>query len=329
MDLNRFARAGMLALACVATLVCGTAGAQGAYPNRPIRLIVPFSPGGTSDFTARVVAQKVSQTIGQSMVVENKGGAAGTIGADFVAKSAPDGYTIMLTDTTFAIVPGITAKLPYDPLKDFAPLTLGVKVPSLVCVNPGMPVKTLKELLEYARKNPGKVAYGSGGVGTAVHLAGAFLANIGGAEMIHVPYKGAGPAISDVVAGQLQLVIPSMPTVVSFVKSGRLRALAITATKRNEQVPEVPTVAEAGLPNYDATSWFGFSAPAATPRAVVDKLNREMVAALNDKEVRETLVKQGSDVSPMTPEQFSTFIADEMKKWAQVAKESHVTAEIK
>jgi tripartite-type tricarboxylate transporter receptor subunit TctC len=329
MDLNRFARAGMLALACAGALACGTAVAQGTYPNRPIRLIVPFSPGGTSDFTARVVAQKVSQTIGQSMVVENKGGAAGTIGADFVAKAAPDGYTIMLTDTTFAIVPGITGKLPYDPLKDFAPLTLGVKVPSLVCVNPGMPVKTLKELMEYARKNPGKVAYGSGGVGTAVHLAGAFLANIAGAEMIHVPYKGAGPAISDVVAGQLQLVIPSMPTVVPFVKSGRLRALAITATKRNEQVPEVPTVAEAGLPNYDATSWFGFSAPAATPRAIIDKLNREMVAALNDKEVRETLIKQGSDVSPMTPEQFSTFIADEMKKWAQVAKESHVTAEIK
>ncbi|HEY4375157.1 MAG TPA: tripartite tricarboxylate transporter substrate binding protein [Burkholderiales bacterium] len=327
MNLKRLMQGGWLAAACLG--LAQAPAAQAAYPDRPIHLIVPFAAGGTSDFTARVVAQKVSQTIGQSMVVENKGGAVGTIGADFVAKSTPDGYTIMLTDTTFAILPGIAGKLPYDPLKDFAPLTLGVKVPSLVCVNPGMPVKTLKELLEYARKNPGKVAYGSGGVGTAVHLAGAFLANMAGVEMIHVPYKGAGPAIQDVVAGQLQLVIPSMPTVVPLVKSGRLRALAITASKRSEQVPDVPTVAEAGLPNYDATSWFGFSAPAGTPRPIIDKLNHEMVAALNDPKVRETLTKQGADVSPMTPEQFSGFIVDEMKKWARVAKESHVTAEIK
>ncbi|MES2187380.1 MAG: tripartite tricarboxylate transporter substrate binding protein [Pseudomonadota bacterium] len=316
--------------ACAAVaLFSGLAAAQAAYPSRPIRLVVPYPAGGTSDLTARVVAQKVSQTIGQPIVVDNKGGAAGTIGADFVAKSAPDGYTLLLTDTTFAIVPGLAQKLPYDPLKDFAPITLGIKVPSLVVINPALPIRNLQELMEYARKNPGKIAYGSGGVGTAVHLAGAFLGNIAGAEMIHVPYRGAGPAIADVVSGQIQMVIPSMPTVVSFVNAGQLRALAITASKRSEQVPNVPTVAEAGLPNYDATSWFGFSAPAGTPRAIIDRLHQEITRALADKEVRETLVKQGAEMAPTTPEQFAAFIADEMKKWDKVAKDAHVTADIR
>jgi tripartite-type tricarboxylate transporter receptor subunit TctC len=315
--------------ACAAVaLFSGLAAAQ-AYPSRPIRLVVPYPAGGTSDLTARVVAQKVSQTIGQPIVVDNKGGAAGTIGADFVAKSAPDGYTLLLTDTTFAIVPSLAQKLPYDPLKDFAPITLGIKVPSLVVVNPALPIRNLQDLMEYARKNPGKIAYGSGGVGTAVHLAGAFLGNIAGAEMIHVPYRGAGPAIADVVSGQIQMVIPSMPTVVSFVNAGQLRALAITASKRSEQVPNVPTVAEAGLPNYDATSWYGFSAPAGTPRAIVDRLHREITQALADKEVRDTLVKQGAEMSPTTPEQFAAFIADEMKKWDKVARDAHVTADIR
>lgn len=299
------------------------------FPNRPIRLVVPYPAGGTSDLTARVVAQKVSQTIGQPVVVDNKTGATGTIGMSFVAKAPPDGYTLLLCDTTFAILPGVVSKLPFDPLKDFAPITLGIKVPSVVVVNPKLPVKDLKDLLEYARKNPGKLAYGSGGVGTAVHLAGAFLASMAGAEMIHAPYRGAGPAISDVVSGQLQMVIPSMPTVVSFINAGQLHALAITASKRSDQLPAVPTVAEAGLPNYDATSWFGFSAPAGTPRAVIDRLNQEFTRALSDKEVRDTLVKQGAEMAPMTPEQFGNFISDEMKKWAKVAKDSNVTADIK
>jgi tripartite-type tricarboxylate transporter receptor subunit TctC len=311
-----------------AVLFSGAVAAQ-AYPSRPIRLVVPFPAGGTSDLTARIVAQKVSQTIGQPVVVDNRTGAAGTIGADFVAKSAPDGYTLLLCDTTFAIVPGITTRLPYDPLNDFTPVMLGIKVPGLVVVNPRLPVKTVMELLDYARRNPGKVAYGSGGVGTAVHLAGAFLGEVGKVDMIHVPYRGAGPAIADVVSGQLQMVIPSMPTVVPFVRGGQLRALAITSAKRSDQLPDVPTVAEAGLPNYDATSWFGFSAPAGTPPAIVDRLNREMNAALADPGVHQNLLAQGAEIVGGTPDEFASFIGSEMKKWAAVAKATKVTSDLK
>ncbi len=300
-----------------------------AYPTRPIRLIVPFATGGTTDFTARTVAQKLSKVIGQPVVVENKGGAAGTIGADIVAKSAPDGYTLMMADTTFAIVPGVASKLPYDPLKDFAPVALAIKVPSLVLVNPKLPIHSLKELLDYARSNPGKVAYGSGGVGSPVHLAGALLATRAGADMTHVPYKGAGPAIADVVAGQIQLVIPSMPTVVSFVNAGQLRALAITASKRSDQLPDVPTATEAGLSDYDATSWFGFSAPAGTPRAIIDQLNQAINETLADKDVRESFIKQGADISTGSPAAFAAFIENEMTKWAAVAKASNVTADLR
>ena len=309
-------------------LLSSVAVAQPAYPTKPIRLIVPFAAGGTSDLTARIVAQKLSQSMGQPVVVENKAGAAGTIGADFVAKAAPDGYTLLLTDTSFAIVPGVAETIPYDPLKDFSPINLAIKVPSLVVINPAVPVQTLKALIEYAQSNPGKLAYGSGGVGTAVHLAGAFLGTTAGAEMIHVPYRGASQAIADVVSGQTQLVIPSMPTVISFVNTGQLRALAITATKRSMLLPDVPTVAEAGLPEYDATSWFGFSAPAGTPKPIIDQLNTAISKVLADKDVRETFIKQGAEVSPMTPEQFAQFISDEMKKWAMIAKASHVTAKI-
>jgi len=308
--------------------VCGVSWGQ-MYPNRPIKIIVPFPSGGTSDFTARILAQKLSLSIGQPVVVDNKTGATGTIGADFVAKSTPDGYTLLLTDTSFAIVPGIANKLPYDPIKDFSPIALGIKVPSLLVVNPKLPIQTVKELIDYAKKNPGKVSFGSGGVGTAVHLAGVFLGNLSGADMIHIPYRGAGPAISDVVSGQIQFVIPSIPTVISLVNSGQLRALAITSNKRSEQLPNVPTVGESGYPNYEATSWFGFSAPAGTPRAIVDKLNQEMNKVFAEKEVREILAKQGAETHPMTPYQFETFISDEIKKWAAISKASNVTSDLR
>ena len=309
-------------------LVCGVSWGQ-MYPNRPIKIIVPFPSGGTSDFTARILAQKLSLSIGQPVVVDNKTGATGTIGADFVAKSTPDGYTLLLTDTSFAIVPGIANKLPYDPIKDFSPIALGIKVPSLLVVNPKLPIQTVKELIDYAKKNPGKVSFGSGGVGTAVHLAGVFLGNLSGADMIHIPYRGAGPAISDVVSGQIQFVIPSIPTVISLVNSGQLRALAITSTKRSEQLPNVPTVGESGYPNYEATSWFGFSAPAGTPRAILDKLNQEMNKVFAEKEVREILAKQGAEIHPITPDQFGTFISDEIKKWATISKASNVTSDLR
>jgi tripartite-type tricarboxylate transporter receptor subunit TctC len=308
--------------------VCGVSWAQ-PYPSRPIKIVVPFPTGGTSDFTARILAQKLSLSIGQPVVVDNKTGATGTIGADFVAKSTPDGYTLLLTDTSFAIVPGIANKLPYDPIKDFSPIALGIKVPSLLVVNPKLPIQTVKELIDYAKKNPGKVSFGSGGVGTAVHLAGVFLVNLSGADMIHIPYRGAGPAISDVVSGQIQFVIPSIPTVISLVNSGQLRALAITSTKRSDQLPNVPTVGESGYPNYEATSWFGFSAPAGTPRAIVDKLNQEINKVFADKEVREILTKQGAEIYPMTPDQFGTFISDEIKKWAAISKASNVTSDLR
>lgn len=309
-------------------LVCGVSWGQ-MYPSRPIKIVVPFPTGGTSDFTARILAQKLSLSIGQPVVVDNKTGATGTIGADFVAKSTPDGYTLLLTDTSFAIVPGIANKLPYDPIKDFSPIALGIKVPSLLVVNPKLPIQTVKELIDYAKKNPGKVSFGSGGVGTAVHLAGVFLGNLSGADMIHIPYRGAGPAISDVVSGQIQFVIPSIPTVISLVNSGQLRALAITSTKRSDQLPNVPTVGESGYPNYEATSWFGFSAPAGTPRAIVDKLNQEMNKVFADKEVREILTKQGAEIYPMTSDQFGTFISDEIKKWAAISKASNVTSDLR
>ena len=308
--------------------VCGVSWVQ-TYPSRPIKIVVPFPTGGTSDFTARILAQKLSLSIGQPVVVDNKTGATGTIGADFVAKSTPDGYTLLLTDTSFAIVPGIANKLPYDPIKDFSPIALGIKVPSLLVVNPKLPIQTVKELIDYAKKNPGKVSFGSGGVGTAVHLAGVFLVNLSGADMIHIPYRGAGPAISDVVSGQIQFVIPSIPTVISLVNSGQLRALAIASNKRSEQLPNVPTVGESGYPNYEATSWFGFSAPAGTPRAIVDKLNQEINKVFADKEVREILTKQGAEIYPMTPDQFGTFISDEIKKWAAISKASNVTSDLR
>jgi tripartite-type tricarboxylate transporter receptor subunit TctC len=320
-------RIALQALVCSVAVVFSTLAAAQDFPNHPIRLIVPYAPGGTSDFTARLVAQKMTENMKQSVIVDNRGGAAGTIGADLVAKSAPDGYTIMLTDTTFAIVPGIKSNLPYDPVKDFAPITLGITVPSVVCVYPGLPVKTLKDLLALAKEKPGSIAFGSGGVGTAVHLAGEFLKTVAHIDIIHVPYKGAGPAIADVMAGQLQMVIPSMPTVVPFIQAGKLRALAITAAKRSPLLPDVPTVAEAGLPQYEATSWFGFSAPAGTPKPVMVRLQAEMARALADKDTRERFMNQGADVVGGSSEQFSRFINSEMKKWADVAHAAHVTAE--
>jgi len=289
--------------AALALMLAQAAFAQGGFPNRTITMVVGFAPGGGTDSVARVVAKKMGDSVGQTVIVENKAAAGGTVATHQVAKSPPDGYTILLGSVgSIAVWPHLNPKLPYDPLRDLAPITMAVEFPNVIVVNSTLPAKTLSEFVEAAKAKPGTIGYGSSGVGGIGHLAGALLALTAGIDIVHVPYKGGGPAMQDLLGGQIPAMVATPVTALPHVKSGKLRALATTGAARPAMMPDVPTVAESGYPSYEATNWYAYYAPAGTPKDVLARLHKELVDALNAPDVREQLDRQGVEAKPGTPE---------------------------
>jgi tripartite-type tricarboxylate transporter receptor subunit TctC len=293
------------------------------FPMRPIRLVVGFAPGGATDIAARAVAQKISETIGQLMIVDNRPGASGNIAADSVAKSAPDGYTVYLANATIAI-PSLFVKLPFDVTRDFAPVALIGAGPSALVLHPSLPATSVKELVALAKRHPGKLNYASGGTGNITHLAMALFTTMTGVDMVHIPYKGGAPSTVAVVSGEAQLMFSSIASTLSQIQQGRLKAIAVSSVQRSVALPNVPTVSEAGLPGYEASSWYGLLAPAATPRPVIAKLSGEAVKALEGTEVKERLVSQGIEPVGVGAEEFAKYLSAEMSKWARVVKEAGI-----
>ena len=310
------------ALAALA-LAASTLALGADYPARPIHFVVPYPAGGPLDTVARLLGQKVSESVKQPVIVENKPGAGGNIGADYVAKSAPDGYTILMgAVATHAINPTLYAHIPYDPVRDFAPVTQVASTPNVLVVNPSLPVTSVRELIAYAKAHPGQLNFGSGSTGSAGHLAGELFDAMAGVKMVHVPYKGAAPAMQDLIAGRVQLMFDNFASASAQIKAGRVRALAVTTAKRSELAEELPTIAESGLPGFDVNTWFGVFAPGATPRAVVERLHDEFVRALNDSGVRAAMVKLGAEPVGNTPAEFAAYIESEAAKYAKLVKAS-------
>ena len=303
--------------------------AQGAarFPSKPIHMIVPFAPGGATDFMARSIAQKVQESVGQPVVVENKPGANAIVGTDAVAKSAPDGYTLVLCAFGHATNPYLLSKLPYDSLKDLAPVTLLVTGPLMLAMHPSIPANSVKELIAYMKANPGKLNYASGGSGSSQHFAGELFQSMTGTKMVHVPYKGTAPAYVDLLSGTTSLIFDNMVTALPQVRAGKLKALGVTSGARAEQAPEVPTIAESGVAGYETGIWHGFLTTGGTPKEVVAKLNAEIVRALNSPEVKQAFISRGLVPVGNTPEQFDAFIRVEMSKWSKVIKEAGIKAE--
>ena len=294
------------------------------YPSKPVRIVVPFAPGGGVDLTARVLAQRLTERVGQSFIVENRTGASGIIGMEYVAKAAPDGYTLIVgSQTTQAVVPAMYGKLNYDTTRDFVGVTEIAVSPLLVVVHPSLPVKSVKDLIALARARPGQLTFGAASGGTP-HMAGELFKLVARVDMLFVPYKGEGPAIADAMGGQISMVFSNLPVALPQAQGGRLRALAVTSLKRVSTAPDIPTAAESGLPGYEANTWFGLFAPAATPRDIVMKLNADAAAALNVAEVRERMAGQGLFVVANTPEQFAEFLKTEIPRWAKVVKDAGI-----
>ena len=298
------------------------------FPTKPITIIVPFSAGGTTDILARIVGQGLTTELGQSVVVENKPGAGGNIGGSLAAKAAADGYTLFMgTVGTHAINQSLYKKMPFDPVKDFAPLSRVATVPNLLVAHPSQPFKTVKEMIAYAKANPGKITFGSPGSGASPHVSGELFKSMTGTDLLHIPYKGSAPAMTDLLGGQTSVMFDNMPSAIQHVRSGKLRPIAVTTAKRSPELPDVPTIAEAGVPGYEATSWFGMFAPAGTPKPVLDKLHAALIKVLNQADVKKKIAEQGGDVVAETPEQFAAFIQAESVKWGKVVKESGATAD--
>ena len=318
--LTRFAAFAFSAFVC-------SAGAQG-YPAKSIRVVVPFSPGGTTDLTARLMAQKMSDAWKQTVVVDNRPGASGMIGADLVAKSAPDGYTVLVSSTQeIAINQYIFSKMAYNPEKDFAPVTLASITPLILVLHPSIPVKLVKELIALARTRPGQLSFASPGNGSVQHLSGELLKTIEKINMVHVPYKGAGQIMPDLIGGHVVMFFSGMPPAMPHVRAGKLRALAVTTTTRSPAAPEVPTMAEAGVPGFDISNWFGVFVPAGTPRDIIGKLNAEMVNALRQPDVKEKLSSLGAEAVGGSPEELAKFVRAETAKYAQIVKASGAKAD--
>jgi tripartite-type tricarboxylate transporter receptor subunit TctC len=295
--------------------------AQSEYPNKPLRLIVPFPPGGSTDIVGRIVAQRLSEKLGQQIVVDNRGGAGGTIGTEAAAKASPDGYTLAVgTTSTHAVAPGAYSKLGYDPVKDFAPVSLVAVTPYLLVVNAQVPAKSLKEFVTLAKSQPGKLNYASAGAGSTTHLAMEMLKDVAAINVVHIPYKGNGPAEVAVLAGEVQTIFGSMPALLAQVKANKLRALAVGTARRSPAVPDVPTVAELGYPGFEAALWLGIVAPAGTPSRVVERLARELNAIVATPDFRESMDKNGAEPISNTPEQFAILIRQEADRYGKVVK---------
>lgn len=304
-----------------ALAVFGAVHAQ-TYPGKPVRLIVPFPAGGPADITARILAPKVSEALTQNLVVENRAGGSAIIGSDFVAKSPPDGYTLLLGTVTLTINVSLIPKIPYDMARDFEPIGQLYITTSIFTAHPSLPVKSVKELIALARTRPGQLIYGSAGNGSPSHLAGELLKTMSHIQMLHVPYKGGGPAAIEHVAGQVQLAFLSAPAVVPFIKAGRLRALAVTNARRSQIFPDLPTIAEAGLPGYESEGWTMIFAPAKTPAAIIQRLHRDFSGAIRDNDVRARLIAAGTEPAVMSPEDSGKKMRGEIERWAKVVKAS-------
>lgn len=302
--------------------VRAAAGAEASYPNRPIRMVVPFPPGGPNDTLARIIAQGLSQRWGQNIVIDNRAGGAGIIGTEIVARSVPDGYTLIAVGSNIATNVSLYKKLPYDAIKDFSPVTLVASTPYVLVVHPSLNVSTVQELIAVAKAKPGGLSYASASAGSANHLAGELFNKMADVKMVHIPYKGGGPALTDVIAGHVQLIFNNPLTVLGHVRAGRLKALALTSAKRSPVVPGLPTISEAGLQGFDITGWYGVLAPAHVPPEIIGKLHKEIVALISTAEMRERLLSQGLEPVGNTPREYSEFIAAEIRKWAKVVAES-------
>jgi tripartite-type tricarboxylate transporter receptor subunit TctC len=317
---TRFLCAAMAALAvqCAADRACAQ-----AYPDRPVTLVIPFAPGGSTSIVGRVIADKMSETLGEKVIVDNRPGAGGTVGTRAVAKSAPDGYTIGLGYTgTLAIGPTLYGKAGYDPRRDFAPIGLIGNSPNSLVVHPAFPARTVGELIAYAKANPGKVNFGSAGAGTASHITGEYFGRAAGITLVHIPYKGTGPALVDLIGGHIPMAFAPIPATHANVSGGQLRALAVTSLTRTSLLPEVPTIAESGLQDFDASLVYGLIAPAGTPRPIIERLNKELRAALASDEVKKRLLQDGTEPTPGTPEDYAAFIDKDETKWSAIVKAS-------
>jgi tripartite-type tricarboxylate transporter receptor subunit TctC len=296
------------------------------WPSRPIRFILPFPPGGGTDILGRLIAERLSANLGQPVVTENRGGAGGNVGAEAAARSAPDGYTIVLVAPSLAISPTLYSKLNYDPVKDFAPVSLVATVPNVMITQPSLPGQ-LTEFIAFAKGKPGALNFGSGGAGTSNHLAGELFNIVTGTKLVHIPYKGVNLAMQDVLAGNVHLVFIGIPAAAPHIKAGKLRALAVVSPQRSAALPEVPTVAEAGLRDFEVTTWYGVLAPAGTPRNVITRLNGELVKIMHSPELREKLAATGTDPLTSTPEEFAAYIQREIAKWGDVIRKAGVKAD--
>ena len=308
------------ALTLVAIGHAAIAQPQSAYPSRPIRVVVPFAPGAGTDLSIRTIAPKWSEALGQQVIVDNRVGASGIVGSSIVAKAAPDGYTLLFTATDLAINPALFASMPYDAQKDFAPVGRAVNFPNFLVVNPELPVKSVQDLIALAKAKPGTLGYGSAGNGTPPHISAEMFKQLTNVDLVHVPYKGSAQALTDVIAGQVQLMFVNTLSSIQHVRSGRLRVLGITTAQRAAVAPDVPTIAESGVPGYELITWTGVAAPAGTPREIIVRLNRNLVRTLELPDVREKLLAQGSEVTPSTPEQFAKLIANDTARLGRVAR---------
>ncbi len=315
----------LLAIAGIALALTGTAAAQD-YPSRPVRIVVPFAPGGLNDLLARTVAAGLTDRLGKQFVVENKTGAGGVVGSELVAKSPPDGYTLLIVSIAHAVNPALY-KLPYEPLKAFAPISIFASSPNALAVNPELPAKSLKEFVALAQSKPGDIQYGSGGIGGSLHLGMELFKLVAKVDLLHVPFRGAGPAVIDVAGGHTKAIVATVTTLAPHVKSGKLRGLAISGKARSRVLPDMPTMDEAGLPGYEAGNWIGLVAPAGTPDAIVARLNKEISAIQDSDEFKKRLDDDGADIVKMTPAEFGGYMERELDKWGRVVREAGIKAQ--
>jgi tripartite-type tricarboxylate transporter receptor subunit TctC len=311
----------------VTVIACSAAAHAQSYPTKPIRIIVPQSPGASTDLTARMIGAKLSATFGQPVIVDNRPGAGSIIGTDLVAKAAPDGYTLLVVASSITLNPTLHKNLPFDPIRDLAPITQISAFPNLLTVHPSLPVKTVKDLIALAKAKPGSINYGSSGTATGTHLSAELFKYMTGIDMVHVPYKGGGPAVQALLGGQVQLNFATIVSVLPHLKTGKLRGIAVTTAKRSPAAPEIPTIAESGVPGYDHTPWNGFLAPAKTPRAVIGKLNEETARILQTPEVHNVFVSEGAEPVGNKPEEFAAIIKSETAKWAKVIRAAGIKAD--
>jgi tripartite-type tricarboxylate transporter receptor subunit TctC len=313
-------------LACLLGIIAIDAAAQ-AYPSRPIRLVIPFSPGGATDVPGRLITQKLAETFGQQIIVDNRPGAGSAIGSEIVARAQPDGYTLLLTGTPFAVIPALYPKLAFDPAQDFAPVMQVALAPNVLVVHPSLPVRSVRELIALAQAQPGKINYASGGTGGAQHLFAALFLTMAKISLTHIPYKGSGPATADLLGGHVKVGLPGITIVIPQARAGRLIPLGVTSARRAPQIPEVPTIDEAGVPGYDAAVWFGIFAPRGTPAAVIERLHNEIVKVIRLPEVENGYLVSGNVAVTSRPEAFGAFVRGEIVKWGQVVNDARIQGE--